>query len=52
MNGENLNVLATAVANAMGKNMSAQELALWGVFLSMVGDALGVLAAARSLPPD
>lgn len=47
--GENLNLISAVLANLIAKNMSVAEISLYAVLFSTVGDALGVVAAARAL---
>ncbi|MEE0866992.1 MAG: hypothetical protein UIL37_01655 [Clostridia bacterium] len=47
MNGENLTIIAAALANTISTNMTAAQLDLWAALFSMIGDALGVIAQTR-----
>lgn len=48
MNGENLTIIAAALANTISTNMTVAQLDLWAALFSMIGDALGVIAQSRS----
>lgn len=47
MNGENLTIIAAALANTISTNMTVAQLDLWVALFSMIGDALGVIAQSR-----
>lgn len=47
MNGENLTIIAAALANTISTNMTVAQLDLWAALFSMIGDALGVIAQSR-----
>ena len=47
MNGENLTIIAAALANTISTNMTVAQLNLWAALFSMIGDALGVIAQSR-----
>ena len=47
MNGENLTIIAAALANTISTNMTVAQLNVWAAVLSMIGDALGVIALSR-----
>ena len=47
MNGENLTIIAAALANTISTNMTVAQLDLWAALFSMIGDALVVIAQSR-----
>lgn len=50
--GENITAAVTAAANILSQGMSIDEMNLLAVLFSMLGDAIGVIAAARSIGSD
>lgn len=45
---QNINAIAVAFAGAVSAELSANETALLAAFFTVVGDALGTIAAART----
>lgn len=49
LSGESLNILAASAANAISQNLSCEEITLLGLVFTVLGDAMGVIAAERAL---
>ena len=47
--GECLNAMAVAAANTIAAGLSDEEIGVLSMFLTIVGDALGMISASRAL---
>lgn len=47
--GQDLTLIATALANELSKGKTADEAALLGSLISMIGDAVAVISAKKSI---
>ena len=47
--GECLNAIAAAIANSIAAGLTDEEIGVISLFFTVVGDALGMIAATRAL---
>lgn len=49
ISGQDLNLIGAALANEISKGKTADELNLLGAFFNLVGDAISVISAQKSI---